>query len=531
MEREDIVNAILSPVDQSVGLFVKALERTGVLHPASNSVYSGLRALMGANFRRQNDLEIEGAGNVPLTGGVILASNHQSWLDVQVLGAACPRRVHFIAKSEFETWPVLRHLIKLSESVFVRRGGDDAGLEAIVEALRSGWAVAIYPEGTIPGEEDIPRVAVEPETGLLPGHTGVARLALNAGVPIVPVGVSGTGRAFPPEVYPRLELLRGPRSTPIRIRFGQPISMEEYRERTQDRKLYREVTNRVMREISKLVDHRCNYVPIEVPIKQPPRRDDIGVLLLHGFTSDVAAVNGLVPYLEEAGIPYRMPVLRGHGTRYQDLRGVTAREWYVDAERALIDLWNHVDRIVVVGLSMGGLVALELGIRHPDKIAGIASVAAALKFKDPAVAAAPLLARVFRYWPSPESFNDLSLKVNCRNYVKFPTDAFLSLLGYADEIAGRLGEVHVPIRILQSKKDQVVAPEAASIIFEKVSTPHREIVWYHRSGHEMMQDCEAEQVFLDIMEYVHRFEKKPKLGKRERLAAEASAVAEAAAAR
>jgi len=49
---------------------------------------------------------------VPLHGGVLLASNHQSWMDVQVLVAACPRRVHFIAKREFERWPVLRHLIR-----------------------------------------------------------------------------------------------------------------------------------------------------------------------------------------------------------------------------------------------------------------------------------------------------------------------------------------------------------------------------------------------------------------------------------
>ncbi len=74
----------------------------------------------------------------------------------------------------------------------------------------------------------------------------------------------------------------------------------------------------------------------------------------------------------------------------------------------------------------------------------------------------------------------------------------------------RLREVHVPIRVLQSKRDQVVAPEAANIIFERVSSQHREIVWYHRSGHEMMQDLEAERVFHDIMEFVHLFEAKPK---------------------
>ncbi|HEY3359436.1 MAG TPA: alpha/beta fold hydrolase [Polyangia bacterium] len=511
MERQEIANAILWPIDNAVGAALWVVEEAGILKKASNVVYDQLRKLMAAQFRLANELTVEGVEHVPAEGGVILACNHQSWLDVQVLGAAAPRRVHFLAKSEFENWPLLRHLIKLSESVFVRRGGDDAALESVVDALRAGWAVGIFPEGTIPGEEDIPRVAVDPETGLLPGHSGVARLALKANVPIVPVGVSGTGRAFPPEVYPRLEMVRMPRSTPIRIRFGAPITMDEYTGRPYDRKLFREVTNRVMKDISGLVDHRCNYVPLEVPLPQPPKRESIGVLLLHGFTSHLNCVNGLVPYLEEAGIKYEMPILRGHGTCYQDLRGVTHRDWYVDAERALINLWNHVDRIVVVGLSMGGLVALELAMRHPDKIAGVVGVAPALKFKDPLAKLTGVLSKVVRYWPSPESFNDLTLKASCKNYPKFATDAFASLYEYSQQIALRLPELHVPIRILQSKKDQIVAPESANIIFEQVSSPHREIVWYHKSGHEMMQDCEAEQVFHDIMEFVHRFELAPKI--------------------
>jgi len=510
MERDEIANAIMWPLDRSLGLALNGLNRAGLENNASELAYEAVKKVMYTNFRLNNELEIEGAENVPPQGGVILASNHQSWLDVQVLFVSCPRRVHFIAKSEFETWPVLRHLIRLSESVFIRRGGDNQALESLAEAARQGWAIAIYPEGTIPGEEDIPRRAVDPTTGLLPGHTGVARLALMANVPIIPVGVSGTGRAFPPEVYPRLELLRLPGRTPVRIRFGEPISVEEYQEREQGKPLFRELTDRVMHEISALVDHRSNYVPIEVPIPQPARREKIGVLLLHGFTSHLNTVNGLVPYLERAEIPYEMPVLRGHCTRYQDLNGVKARDWYVDAERALIKLWNDVDRIIVVGLSMGGLVAMELGMRHPDKIAGVVTVAACLKWADPLSRLTGLLSHAVKYWPTPNAFNDLSLKVSSKNYTKFPTKTFAELYRYSQQIGLRLRELHVPIRILQSKKDQIVAPEAANIIYEQVSSPVREIVWYEKSGHEMMQDLEAQQVFEDIMEFVHRFEINPK---------------------
>ena len=509
MEREDIANAILWPLDKALGLALKGLDRTGVKSGASEVFYDGVTKALRSNFRHNHELDVEGEENVLPQGGVLLASNHQSWFDAQVLAVSCPRRVHFIAKDEFVDWPLLRHLVDFTESVFIRRGGDNQALESIAEALRQGWAVAIYPEGTIPGEEDIPRRAVQPQTGLLPGHTGVARLALMSGVPIIPVGVSGTGRAFPPEVYPRLEILRLPSRTPIRIRFGKPITMDAYQGREHTKELFREVTDRVMGEISKLVDHRSNYVPVEVPIPAPASHERIGVLLLHGFTSHQRTVDGLVPHLEKAGIRYEMPILRGHGTRFQDLNGVRPRDWYVDAERALIKLWNDVDRIVVVGLSMGGLVALELAMRHPEMLAGVVTVAPCLKWADPLAKLTGVISPFIKYWPSPNAINEPSLRGNSRNYSKFPTKTFGRLYDYSQRIAMRLREVHVPIRILQSKKDQIVAPEAANIIYEQVSSSVREIVWYQKSGHEMMQDLEADQVFADIMEFVQRFRRAP----------------------
>ncbi len=238
---------------------------------------------------------------------------------------------------------------------------------------------------------------------------------------------------------------------------------------------------------------------------QPPQTETIGVLLLHGFTSSTATVSGLVPFLDDAGIPYEMPVLRGHGTRYEDLRGVTSKDWYADAEVALNTLSGRVDRVVVVGLSMGGLVSLELALSHPQKIAAVVTVGACLKFADPLAFLTGWISAVITYWPSPNAFNDPSLKGTSQNYTKFPTKTFGSLYRYAKEITSRLGEVKVPLRILQSRKDQVVAPKSAEILHRGVSSEMKEIVWFAKSGHEMMQDLEAERVFEEIMSFIHRF--------------------------
>lgn len=222
----------------------------------------------------------------------------------------------------------------------------------------------------------MPRHAVDPETGLLQGRTGVVRLAMEAGVPVVPVGISGTGAAFPPEIYPRLELLELPRKVPITVRFGRPLRFSRPEGGVAEREDLRRETDRLMKALSALVDHGRSYVPTRVPVPPLPRHERLGVLLLHGFTSGLRALDGLVPHLEAAGLPFRMPVLRGHGTRWEDLKGVTAADWHADAEAALLDLARDVDAVVVVGLSMGGLVALELAMNHPMRVAAVVPVAA-----------------------------------------------------------------------------------------------------------------------------------------------------------
>jgi carboxylesterase len=519
MGREDFVFNLLKPIDYGIGLSLDALKKFDLMEPTSQLAMNSIKKLLYLQYSKMNSLKVEGKKNVPNTGGVIFACNHQSWADAQVLGSSCPRIIHFIAKAMFKDFPVLRHLIDLNQGIYVTRAPKSKNktkeeLKNVIQALKQGKAVAIFPEGTIPGEEDIPRRAVEPETGLLRGRSGVIRLALEAGVPIVPVGVSGTGRAFPPEIFPRLEVLRLPGNTPMKIKFGKPLYYKKYFGKdlgstVTGRKTLRELTNKLMKEISDIVDHKMNYIPLDVPIKPEPKYNKLGVLLLHGFTSSLDTVNGLVPHLKKAKIDYEMPVLRGHGTRYQNMSGVKAKDWFADAEKALLTLSKRVDKVVIVGLSMGGLVSLNLGIKHPSKIAGVITVAAALKFADPLSGLTPILSKAVKYWPSPNAFQDMKLAKKSTNYEKFATDAFCSLYSYAKTTEKKLGKLKTPIRILQSKKDQIVSPVSANIIYENVGSPLREIVWFNKSGHEMMQDLESKKVFEAIMEFVVKFQKKP----------------------
>src|SRR4030095_8749090 len=509
IEKHEKINQLLRPLDMGLGLGIDALKKLGLYQPLRQGLFVGARRLLGANIKKTHQLKVEGLENLPKKGGTVLVSNHQSWLRAHGLGVGLPRPICVPSKSEFIDWPLLRHFIEFSDSIFIRRGGDEEGMQRAIERLKDGDLICIFPEGTIPGEEDIPRSAVEKDTGLLRGKTGAVRLALEAGVPIIPVGLTGTGRAFPREAYPRMEILPPlPKPYPVKIKIGKPVGFNGYTGRTLNRDELRDQTKKVMKAISNLIDHKQNYIPIEVPMKELPRHSKIGVLVLHGFTSDLKTVDGLKPYLDKLHLKSSFPVLRGHGTKFQDLNGVTYKDWIADAEKALNTLSKSVDKVILVGLSMGGLISLELGIRHPDKIAGVVTVGAALKFADPLSVLTPLLSKIVPYWPSPKAFHDKNVAKNNRNYKWFPTTAFASLYEFTKLAEKRLPKFKLPLLVIHSKKDQIISPRSANTIYEKVSSDHREIKWFYKSGHEMMQDMEAKEVFEAVVEFIQQFTKK-----------------------
>lgn len=231
-------------------------------------------------------------------------------------------------------------------------------------------------------------------------------------------------------------------------------------------------------------------------MKQP-----IGVLLLHGFTGLPETVSGLVPHLEAAGIPYRMPAMRGHWTQPRDLVGVTAQHWLDDANAALDDLLGEVDKVVVVGLSMGALITLQLAVLREADLAGVVTVAPALRVADPLAPYCHLMARVVPYWWMPAAPKDAAYGA-AKNYSIFPTKAFVEFYELGRRVEQSLEQVKVPIRILFSRADRTIKPESGQVVYDRVASADKELHWFERSGHEMMIDWEKDRVFSLIMEFV-----------------------------
>jgi len=184
---------------------------------------------------------IEGRENIPRTGPLLLASNHLSFIDSFVIPLVTPRRVVFLAKSEYFTgvgirglW--VRWLFTAMGAVPVQRGTLGAaqeGLDAALEVLQEGLAFGIYPEGTRSRDGRLYR-----------GRTGVAWLALTAGCPVVPVALSGTQDIQP--VGSRV-----PRIRRVTVRFGEPLDFSHLRS-AKPGPARREATDAVMAAIGQL---------------------------------------------------------------------------------------------------------------------------------------------------------------------------------------------------------------------------------------------------------------------------------------
>lgn len=237
----------------------------------------------------------------------------------------------------------------------------------------------------------------------------------------------------------------------------------------------------------------------------------LGVLILHGFTSSLECVSDIEPPMKALGLPTRMPILRGHcAASPEALRGVTWPDWMADGKAAMDELLQQCNKVIVIGLSMGGLVALTLAANYPDQVDSIVCAAAALQLMNPLAHGQPLaflqpvVKRLVKNWKVTPVRADESLLQYDNNYPWAPMDAILALLDFGKITRERLPEVHTPVLILQSRHDSVVVPESALLIYDNIATPpaEKKMIWYEVSDHEMFRDCEREKIIADIVVYV-----------------------------
>jgi carboxylesterase len=233
----------------------------------------------------------------------------------------------------------------------------------------------------------------------------------------------------------------------------------------------------------------------------------LGILMLHGFPSNPEYFDPVKSRLGTLGLPIRVPRLRGLGDESPDaLRGVTWHDWLADAESALADLQAEAEKVIVVGYSMGGALAIMLAANHGSELDSIILVAAGVQFTSPLAPGkpfnflTPLVSRLLKKWDFIPDETDHYRK----NYTWAPMGAVVSVLDLSKAVRNRLAEVKIPALILQSRQDIVVEPQSMDIIYNGISTPFelKRKVWLEKTGHDMFHDCEADFIIDTIAIYV-----------------------------
>lgn len=209
--------------------------------------------LVGPSIRKVFRPLDEGVENVPVRGGAILASNHLSFADWVFMPLALDRRVTFVAKSDYFTgvglkgWAQKRFFAGTGQVPIDRTGGraSEGALRAGLKVLERGELFGIYPEGTR-----------SHDGRLYKGRTGVARMALLAGVPVIPTAVVGTDVIAPPGRI--VHKIVSPT-----VKFGKPLDFSRYHGMTEDRFILRSITDEVMYAIMELSGQE--YVDLYAP--------------------------------------------------------------------------------------------------------------------------------------------------------------------------------------------------------------------------------------------------------------------------
>jgi len=199
--------------------------------------WSGFRLLYRLYFRWR----VFNCERVPASGPVILASNHASFIDPPLVGAALDRDISYLARDSLFRFPGIGALLRSVNSVPVDRdGGGAAGLRAIMDRLLAGGGIILFPEGTRTYDGKFQ-----------PVRSGLGLVVIKSTAPVVPVRVFGTYEAYGRH-------LRIPRPYQVMVKFGEPLDFAALRAEAKQctkarmKEIYQQVSDEIMAEIAKL---------------------------------------------------------------------------------------------------------------------------------------------------------------------------------------------------------------------------------------------------------------------------------------
>lgn len=227
-----------------------------------------------------------------------------------------------------------------------------------------------------------------------------------------------------------------------------------------------------------------------------------GCLLMHGYTGTPKEMRMLGDNLAGAGYTVLAPRLFAHAVYPEDMSRARWWDWAASAEDGLNLLKGCTDRQVVMGLSMGGALALLTAARFD--IAGVVSFSTPWNLPhDPRIPFLPLISMVYpKIHKGNPDWHNPDAALDHKEYPYYPTRSLMQLNELVKNMRSELSNVKVPALFVQSHQDHVIPPESMDYLFDHVSSQTKHKIWVEDSGHVVIREPERQKVFTGTREFL-----------------------------
>jgi carboxylesterase len=223
--------------------------------------------------------------------------------------------------------------------------------------------------------------------------------------------------------------------------------------------------------------------------------NQVGVLLIHGFTATTAEVRLMAEKLHSAGLTIAAPLLPGHGTHPDDLNRATWPMWLQKVKETYERLLRVCQKVFVLGTSMGALLSLELAAQHPE-IPGLMLFSPALKVDS--LWLAPLIAPFKAYLNKEPKDPNLAWK----GYTVYPLKGAAQLYQLQKHVQEVLPKVHQPILICNGEKDETVSNEAVASMINRIKSAEIHLYLFHNSAHFVMLEDDLDKASEVVLNFI-----------------------------